>query len=125
MVHGVSLTLLCCADPGGPSTSNARNPHANKDKMGSAVQQLANQDPSYCMRLARSCIAWLHATLCQEDADQADKAGKAAGELARARDRVFVQALLPHQSLEVLSGFFSPPPTADDLTKVTSWLTWS
>lgn len=103
MAHGVSLTALCCDDAGELSTCNARKPHADKDSMNSVVQRLSTQDPSFCMRLARSCIAWLHATLCQEH--EADGAGAtAAGELAGARDSVFVQALLPHQSLEVVSG---------------------
>jgi len=55
------------------------------------------------MLLARSCIAWLHATLCNEHADQGG--AKSAEELGAARDGIFVQALLPHQSLQVVFCF--------------------
>ena len=55
------------------------------------------------MLLARSCIAWLHATLCNEHADEGG--AKSAEELGAARDGIFVQALLPHQSLQVVFCF--------------------
>jgi ABC-type multidrug transport system fused ATPase/permease subunit len=52
---------------GTTSSDLPRREHSERNS-ASGVKQLRHQDEAFQMQVARSCIAWLHASLCRDDA---------------------------------------------------------